>query len=235
MFQQSLFHLLYPNQCLHCRVLLPSDFKVLCDSCSVLLELIDSTLRCPTCFNELHEEHAFTCQECIQHPSPFYRIGSVFDYEGPASTLVKRLKYGNQPYLAKGMGSLFVAQWHNLNWPLPDMIVPVPLSMTHWLERGYNQSELLAQEIGKIFNRPVSKVLTRKLGDYSQAALSMELRKTLEKTTFVLKKGSQLEGKTILLIDDVLTSGSTLRRCGEVLIEGNCGLLYGMTFCRTNL
>ena len=73
-------------------------------------------------------------------PSQFHCIAAAFDYVGPAASLVKKLKYGNQPYLVKGMAGYLVAQFNELQWPFPDAIIPVPLSFSHWLERGYNQS-----------------------------------------------------------------------------------------------
>lgn len=230
--KQSLLHLAFPTKCLHCQVLLLSDSIVLCPGCASLFDLIPSEYRCPTCFIPLREE-SILCQECLRYPSLYAGMAAAFDYEGPPSSLVKRLKYANQPYLAKGMAAFLVGQFDRLQWPLPDALIPVPLSLTRRFERGYNQSHLLAEEMGKLLGRPVWNALKRQSGDFSQAALSLEQRKGLNSQRFKLKKGIEIAGKILLVIDDVMTSGSTLRACGELLGSGNPEALYALTFCRT--
>lgn len=230
---RSATHLLYPAKCLHCHILLPPDSQVLCSGCASLLQLIDPMERCSTCFNPLTEPNQSICHECLQYRSFYKHMGSVFDYEGPAASLVRRLKYGNQPYLAWGMAAFLVIQFDRLKWPMPDVLVPVPLSFTHWLERGYNQSTLLAEEMGRLINRPVWHALKRRNGDFSQAALTLEQRKALDGSRFKLKSKYPLQDKVLLVIDDVLTSGSTLQRCAETLSKKGPASLYALTFCRT--
>jgi ComF family protein len=159
-------------------------------------------------------------------------MAAAFDYIGPAATLVRRLKYADQPYLSKGAGAFLAAQWIHLNWPPPDFLVPVPLSFMHWMERGYNQSRLLCESMSRILNVPIADVLRRKSGDYSQAALSRKQRVEFEHHTIELKKNPSLLGKTLLLVDDVMTTGTTLRKCGEVLLEGRPAKLYSLVLCR---
>jgi ComF family protein len=229
----SFIHLVYPARCLHCREALPPDFPQLCEVCASLLELISPQGRCHSCFTPLREEFAFLCQECLHHPSSYCYQASAFYYEGPAATLVKRLKYGNQPYLAKGMAAFLVVQFDQLQWLLPDALVPVPISPLRWLERGYNQTTLLAEEMGKLLQLPTWNALKRDSGGYSQAALTLEQRKTLDPYQFRLKSTYSIKNKTLLVIDDVMTSGSTLQRCAEALQQGQPAALYALTFCRT--
>lgn len=230
---QSFLHLAYPSKCLHCSTRLPPTSLVLCAACASLLELIEPDERCPTCFNPLSEEPSLVCHNCLHYPSVYFRMAATFNYEGPAATLVKRLKYANQPYLARGMAAFLLAQFDRLQWPLPDALVPVPLSFMRWLERGYNQSALLAEAIGQLLQRPVWHALKRRSGDYSQAALNLEQRKMLAGNRFQLHPKYPIEGKILLVIDDVLTSGSTLKCCGEILNVARPASLYALTFCRT--
>ncbi len=233
--KKSFLHLVYPSKCLHCFTYLAPDSPVLCEGCAALLDPLDPLERCPTCFNSIVEDHSLPCQECLHYPSFFDQIGAVFGYEGPAASLVKRLKYANQPYLAQGMAGFLVGQFARLDWPLPCALIPVPLSFTHWLERGYNQSTLLAEEMGRILQCPVWDALRRQSGDYSQAALSLEQRKGLDSKCFKLKNRYLLQGKVLLIIDDVMTTGSTLQGCGEILSRYEPAALYALTFCRTLL
>lgn len=228
-----MLHLIYPTKCLHCQAILPPNSLVLCSTCASLLELACPDERCSICFRVLEDEGALPCAECSYQPSHYFRMAAAFDYDGVAGSLVKRLKYSQQPYLAQGMAAFLFAQFDRLQWPIPDALIPVPLSFTHWLERGYNQSALLAEELGLFLERPVWQVLSRQSGDFSQAALNFEQRKALESNRFKIKKSHDLRGKILLVIDDVMTSGLTLQRCAEILQREQPAALYALTFCRT--
>ena len=230
----SYLHLAYPSQCLHCRNLLSPSSLALCADCAYQLELVNPEERCPTCFNVFSDPLFYRCDLCVQYPSLGYKgNAAAFDYAGPAATLVRCLKYADQPHLALGMGAFLVAQWEQLGWPWPDALIPVPIAFSHWLCRGYNQSELLAEAMGQYLGRPVWRALKRKSGDYSQAALSLEQRRALDSLQFHLRSRYPLEGKTLLIIDDVQTSGATLQGCAEAIRQGYPSACYALTFCRS--
>lgn len=232
LLKESILSFLYPSSCLYCQELLSNHSDLFCEGCMTLLQLIDPDERCSLCFSLKDNSVSNHCTSCQKQTHWIYRQAAAFEYIGPAAALIKSLKYGNQPYLAKGAGAFLVAQFINLNWPLPDAIIPVPMSWTHWLERGYNQSELLANAMGELLNIPVYNVLGRKSGDYSQAGLSLDQRKTLDGKSIYLKENHKLGDKTLLLIDDVYTSGTTMAKCAEILMEGCPIHIYGLTFCR---
>lgn len=229
----GIIDLVYPPLCLHCSEYKQEREAVFCSDCLALLELIDPMERCPQCFHDNYDSEEHYCGSCAYYPSPIYRAGAVFDYGGPAATLVRKLKYEGRLDLARGAGAFLAAQLIRLDWPLPDLIVPVPISTFRWIERGYNQSDLLAQSLSKIIMRPVVQVLKRPSGGYRQASLQMEQRQQLALDSFVLLENNKLCNKTILLVDDVMTSGSTLRCCGEALCKGNPLRIYSMAFCRS--
>lgn len=226
-------HLLYPPLCLHCRSTLSSEVSIFCQLCLDMMQLIDPAERCPLCFSSDFDPQTYFCAECSRQSPLFDGIAAVFDYVGPASTLVRKMKYSDQPYLAKGAGAFMVTQLLRLEWQMPDYLIPVPLSFMHWLERGYNQSLLLCESIASLLQLPVVDTLRRKSGDFSQAALSRRQRMELEGKTFQLKPKVNLNDKTILLVDDVMTTGSTLRKCGEVLLEQCPAKIYCLVLCKT--
>lgn len=229
----SIYQFVFPSHCLYCKEFTSPDQPLLCSTCSMLLELIDPNTRCINCFQITHQDHKVCCQQCLKQKKYLFNgVAAALDYQGPAAAIVKKIKYGNQPYLAEGAAALMMTQLDRLEWPTPDVIIPVPLSFTHWIERGYNQSELLANELGKWLNKPVVNALKRTSGDYSQAGLNLSQRKKLMATHFKLKKTDDLKDKIILLVDDVNTTGSTLNRCAEVLIQTYPMSIYGLTFCR---
>lgn len=233
---KSFLHLVYPSLCLHCEILLENPDYLLCQDCLLLLKLIDHQERCPRCFSERYCPEQRICDECFKHSRRWAlaKAAAAFDYAGPAATLIRKIKYGDQPYFTKGAAAYMVTQLIQLEWPLPEVIIPVPISLTHWLSRGYNQSLLLAEELSKLIERPVIEGLGRTSGDYSQAGLSRQQRLAFEGRSLYLKKGMELRDKTVLLIDDVMTTGSTLNRCAECLLEAFPSTIMALTFCRSS-
>jgi len=230
---KSFIDLIYPPLCLHCFNGLEKEQPLFCRSCLELLVPIDPEERCPYCFSmDFEKMRESCCQSCSESPPIIDRTAAVFDYEGPAATLVKRLKYGGQSYLAKGAGAYMAAQFIRLEWPLPDAIIPMPMASLRRAERGYNQTLLLARSLGAILDRPVLDVLKRRGGDFSQAGLSLKQRLELKSDRFAIKKGVKFEDQCLLLVDDVMTSGSSLRCCAETLFELYPRKIYAMTVCR---
>ena len=229
---EACIHLLYPPLCLHCRQTLEAQCKIFCLQCTTQLELIDPIDRCPYCFSSSYCPEQRLCPECYRRPPLLDKIGATFDYVGPASTLIRQLKYGGQSYLSQGAGAYLAAQFLQLEWPMPDYIIPVPISFMHWLDRGFNQSLLLADVVAEVIHKPVQDILYRRSGDYSQAGLSRWQRQELDGRSIQLKSTLDLRDKTLLLIDDVMTTGTTLRRCAEALMEGAPARIYGLVLCR---
>jgi ComF family protein len=227
----SFLDLVYPPICLYCKNP-TSKGAYFCHDCSKLLELIDPEERCPYCFSAdfcLQRGH---CYDCFKHPPVLDKIAAALDYIGPAACLIKRMKYGNMPYLSEGAAAFLVAQWDRLGWDVPDLIIPVPQSFTHWLERGYNQSALIAEEMGKLLGVPVLPILKRDSGDYSQAGLTYKQRRDLDGKNISFKKRGLATEKTVLLIDDVITTGTTLEACGRVLFEDFPAKIYALAVCK---
>lgn len=231
---KSFQDLIYPPLCLHCNETLEKESPIFCCLCQLLLESIDPSLRCPYCFSsEVNKEIQKSCLQCQEKTRYIKRIASVFDYEGPPSTLIKQLKYGGQSYLAKGGGAYLAAQFLALNWPMPDFIVPMPMARLKKLQRGYNQSELLATSLSELINCPLSQALRRQSGDFSQAGLEYSQRLGLKSDSFFLKNYDHLHDKILLIIDDVMTTGSSLNCCAEALLPCFPKAIYALTLCRT--
>lgn len=232
-FGKSFLDLLYPPLCLHCGEDLENECLIFCKTCLLLLEPIDPSLRCPLCFSsEFNGQMEKCCQQCKEKSRNIKQMASVFDYEGPPATLVKQLKYGGRYYLAKGGGAYLATQFLTLNWPMPDFIIPMPMARLRKLERGYNQSELLAESLAKLIQCPFSSILKRRSGDFSQAGLDHHQRLNLKSDSFFVEEADQLHDKTLLLIDDVMTTGSSLNCCAEALIPFFPKAIYALTLCR---
>jgi ComF family protein len=233
---ESILSMIYPPLCIHCDASVSKINHVFCQACAYSLELIDAKQRCQSCFWDPPASSSLLCEKCIVKDRLFHSIAAAFDYEGPAATLIKKLKQGGQPHLSKGAGAFLVAQWGALKWPVPDVIIPVPQKFSHWLHRGYNQSHLLANVIGQLLSRPVKPVLRCIDVGVSQTGLTKEQRMHLpQKKMRVRKVKFDLSDKIILLVDDVMTTGATLRACAQALLEECPSSLYGLAFCRSRL
>lgn len=224
--------LLFPPICIHCRDQIPDGLQHFCRNCFDQLTLIDPSDRCPLCFSSQYQSESQFCFSCLKNPPVLDRIAASFDYYGPAASLVRKMKYGGHSYLAEGIAAYMAAQFLQTGWQFPDYIVPVPMSTAHKLERGFNQSQLIADSLSLLIGKPVLDALKRRSGDYSQAGLTRTQRLALSRSGFQLRVIPPLKGKTLLLIDDVLTTGSTLRRCAETLYETYPKNIYGLVFAR---
>jgi ComF family protein len=225
---KALVDLVYPPLCLHCE---EKTGGLLCATCSELLTLLSSEGRCRGCFTLLEEKNK--CPQCDQKVACFKRAAAL-DYFGPAATLVQRLKFANRPHLAKDLAAFMVVQLFRLGWPTPDLLIPVPQPFTRFLVRGYNQSELLAKEMGQLLNREVKNLLKRRSGDFPQMGQERSQREKLSQAAFFWKKKNSCEqvvGKTVLLIDDVMTTGTTLRQTASLLQEAGPAALYALAAC----
>lgn len=193
---------------------------------------------CLCCGNRLLRGEEYVCTECMmQLPRtmlgtdvtdnifvrrfwgtlPIVGGTAVFVYH-PGSELtniIHKMKYGNRPTLCRFMGK--VMAHHAMTRQLlstADALVPVPITQYRQRERGYNQSELLCQGISAVTSTPIiTDALVRTRFDISQTALSHEERRENIRNAFTLHNADALQGKHIVLVDDIVTTGSTTIEC----------------------
>ncbi len=208
---------------------------------SRFLDLI-SPRQCAVCGNRLSiTEHAL-CSSCYLHLprttyqftpydnpmaqlfwglAPIGRAAALFFYEphSEAARLVYELKYADRPDIGEDMGRMMAEEmWMAGFFDGIDAIVPVPLSSKRKRQRGYNQSEMLCRGIHEVTGIPVlAEMLSRKHFRQSQTSLMRYQRQENVADMFELRMKGDLEGKHILLVDDVCTTGATLSACARVL------------------
>src|SRR5271156_2332914 len=119
--KKILSDLIFPPLCLHCESKTENNSILFCKGCAGFFELIDPSSRCPYCFEENMGNRP--CPECVQKKRWHVKMASACDYLGAVSSLVKKLKYGQMPYLAKTGAAFMVAQFFRLKWPTPHLIV----------------------------------------------------------------------------------------------------------------
>lgn len=228
-FLKSSATLFYPPLCLHCEETALKGF--FCENCLKQLEMLSLEGRCMRCFSPDLENKKGVCHECCKSGPILDRCVAVFDYYGPSATLIKKMKYAGQAYLAKGAAAYMAAQFVQLEMEWPDALIPVPMPFMRKMERGYNQSALLAKELSAIINKPVLDCLTRATNPYRQVGMNKQQR--LEQVgDVVFKGGEEIREKRVLLIDDVYTTGGTMHACAEAVWGGFPERVEALVLCR---
>lgn len=190
------------------------DGEYFCCDCNKNLPYIKEN-RCNHC-GRLTTYAVTYCDSCAEHNISFDVARSVFDYVKPISALIKGFKYEGKRYLAQ----VFASQIKNLYYSEfieADVIVYVPMSNERLKERGYNHAKLLAKELSAVLDVPVSDTaIIKTVETPRQANLSrQERRKNLQKSFKVVSE--EIKDKNVLLVDDVLTTGTTADTISEQL------------------
>lgn len=172
------------------------------------------------------------CQACQEQPPYFQRAWTLFPYLSPLRDAICSFKYRGKLTLARPLAQLMISALpHGLD---ADVLIPVPLHPARLRAREFNQSLLLADQLGRHLSRPVSVTnLARTTITDPQTALSRQARLHNLRNAFTIRKPQDLAGKRILLVDDVFTTGTTLNECAKTLRKAGSGPVFALTLART--
>ena len=212
-----LLDLVLPPRCPGCGEIV-ATLNSFCPPCWGQLQFLGQS-GCQTCGIPLEATDAITCGGCLARPPRIDRTRAAVAYGDIARALAIRLKYGRKIALAKAMARYMIP----LLGPVPDdaLLVPVPLHRRRLASRGFNQSLLIAREIGRVRGLAVAPTLLRRTrATPPLKGMSFAERRRTVAGAFALRRGATLSGRTIILIDDVLTTGSTANACARTLRRG---------------
>ncbi|MBS4059609.1 MAG: ComF family protein [Bacteroidetes bacterium] len=208
----DLLSLFYPEVCPSCGNLLNRDEKTICLSCRFLMPKTGYEIVADNPIARM-----FWGRVRLNAVSACY----FFAKKGRVQPLIHELKYKSNRDAGHFLGIEMAKEI--IQSPLyegVDFIVPVPLHPKKIKIRGYNQSEVIAVGMRSVMNKPINKdVLVRQIATASQTKKSREARWQNVKDIFVLHNPELFEGRHILLIDDVITTGSTIEACANVLLQ----------------
>ena len=185
-------------------------------------------LLCLTCFHAIDRASPEEAEARLQRlPQARAALDDVtclwiFDKGGALQAVHQALKYGNRPSYGVTLGEPLGAVYHDAadGAEQVDLIVPIPLHRTRLLERGYNQSEMLARGVAAVVGAPVDpKLLVRDRPTKTQTALKRTDRWENLEGAFRVTDGERVRGRRLLIVDDVLTTGSTAGAAAKVLKE----------------
>lgn len=228
---EKTLNIIIPHKCMLCNTIVDEG---LCSDCWGRINFISEPV-CQVCGVpfEYDSEHEL-CSSCIKKSPAFDKASSVFLYDEFSRPLITKFKYSDNlhflPYLAKMLNSKTAEL-------KADFIVPVPMHYSKMIFRKYNQSALLAKELGKISHRYVLfDGLIKTRNNPPQASLARDDRKGNVKDAFNInpKRQNVLKGKNILLVDDVMTTGSTISECAKLLKSAGAVKVFVATLSRTS-
>jgi len=170
------------------------------------------------------------CPHCRSDRPPFKAARAVGPYEGVLKEAVLRLKFRRERGLARPLGHLLAAVAREMVPPgAVPLVVPVPISSRRLALRGFNQAELLAGELCTALGWPLVPVLRKVRETLPQTGLSRAERLSNLSGSFAVVPGALPPGRVVVLVDDVITTGSTARECTSVLLAAGAAAVYVLT------
>ena len=214
-FFQILLDLIYPPRCMFCHQFLAKGEKAVCRSCRGSLKVLEE-------------------RERIQTLQGLALCTSLLRYEGSVRDAILRYKFHALSFYSKEFASM-MAEYMTESELACDLITWVPLSRKRKRSRGYDQAGLLAKELAKRIEIPCTCLLVKKRNAAPQSGSGgREARKKNISNAYRLRKKTDFTGKTILLVDDIVTTGATLEECAAVLSAGGAACIKAATIARTD-
>lgn len=227
--------LLYPRACAGCGADMSAYAGYLCWDCLASLPYVHDPF-CDRCGDPVDGmvSHDFECSWCREVEPAFERARSVVRYRGMVCSLLQQFKYQRQTHLAVDFGVLLAgcvgAYYGDIVF---DEVTYVPLHPCKGRERSFNQSGLLATEVGRRLGVPVLYSSLRRIRfTRTQTRLSAAERRRNVDGAFEAVKGDWIRSRRILLVDDVMTTGATLNACAEALMRAGAYSVHAVTVAR---
>lgn len=224
-----LLDLVLPPRCPGCGSIV-DQLDSFCAPCWSGLQFLGES-GCTTCGIPLEATDASLCAGCLARPPRIARTRAAVAYGEISRSLAIRLKYGRKVALAKAMARYMTP----LLGPLPEdaLLVPVPLHRWRVANRGFNQAMLVAREMGRRQGVAVEwRALRRIRATGSMKGLSLVQRRRAVAGAFRVVDKAAVRGRTVVLIDDVLTTGSTANACARALLRGGAARVELLCWAR---
>ena len=230
---KSLINIIMPPLCGICREFIHAEGG-LCASCMENVSYIMEN-DCQICGYpfDVPVGNNMVCGACLQNKPHFQRAYACICYAGTLKNLILRFKHADGTYLAPIITKMMTSMIRR-RFIEADMIIPVPLSYKKHFKRHYNQSALIARLIAKDINVPFYSHILKRIKDNTQKDASKIMRMQAVKNSFICHPQA-VQGKKVILIDDVMTTGATVNECSRMLIKAGAKSVIVVTFARVSL
>ncbi|MBN1518075.1 ComF family protein [Candidatus Sumerlaeota bacterium] len=234
-FASDVLALAFPRICPVCGGRVADDFldAIVCESCRSKLQRALPP-HCERCGRPDVVHHAYCCS-LMNTGLHFDQARAYCLFEDYARRVVHDMKFNQRRELAEPMAGMMARAWiERLEERRYDCLIPVPLHPSRRHARGYNQSDLLAERLGDMLDMPVDCWnLERRRNTRPQSSLRPQEKVENVRGAFTLDKPERVKGCEMLLIDDIITTGSTANECARVLREAGAVRIDVLTFART--
>lgn len=220
----ELLSFLFPNPCV-CCMRAAGRKRFLCATCEKTFSFYPIENTCKTCGTPM-PAGADTCGKCLSLKPAYTQLAVCAPFSGALRTALHRYKFYDRTDLAASFALMLSTRLRKLNLTDFQAIVPVPLSRERLKQRGYNQSELIAKLVAKDFGVPcISSALIRKKNTQQQATLHKGQRSKNVRGAFALQDADALRGMRVLLVDDIFTTGATMREAAKMLSASEASVI----------
>lgn len=226
----GILSILYPDRCPVCHQVIRGKGNI-CPGCRKKLSYIKEP-KCKKCGKELERFEQEYCADCQRFEHFYDRGGAPFAYDDVMRRSISMFKYHNRREYAKFYAMEMKEHCSRLmELCRPDVILPVPVHRSKKRQRGFNQAELVAKELGKLLGIPVdSGYLVRTQKTIPQKELTRQQRKENLKKAFEVSKRDRTYER-VLLIDDIYTTGATIDAISEILRQNQSKIIFFLTIC----
>ena len=220
--------LIFPPRCPLCDKVQARQLKGICPDCRRKIRYIREP-RCMKCSKQLADGEREYCRDCEKRPHLFRQGRALYDY-GTVASALHRFKYKGKKEYGEIFGeelAYFLGDY--IRRIEPDALVPVPMYSAKERVRGYNQAQVLAEALGRRLNLPVESDIVRRVRNTrALKALNSKERLNNLKNAFILR-GNGVKLNTIIIVDDIYTTGSTIDAVAKVLLEAGVKNIYFVT------
>ena len=228
--------IIFPPQCIACTEIISQlSERVFCPSCLSKISFVTGSI-CPICglpfLDSPAESHI--CGDCLQSLPCYAKARAVASFESIIMDAIHKFKYGRNISAGGALGSFMAGfSFPDFDFSEYSLLIPVPLHIKRLRERGFNQSLLLAEEMGKKHKLPVNFSLLKRCNfTLTQTGLNKAEREKNIKGAFTVTDKNKIAGKCIILVDDVFTTGSTINECARVLMKAGAQKVAALTLSR---
>jgi len=235
---KALSRWVYPSWCVLCQKSLFLTEKHICRSCYCLLNEIQPPI-CKHCGIEIppFKKHSSSCWKCKKERFPIDKVITLFRYNESFKKLLHKIKFERKFWLIEIFERKIKRAFHHFSMPNEQTqlqkIIPVPLDAKRFRKRKFNQSAVVGKILSKILHNPMRSVLKRRQSRSPQSWLTRKERICNLDHLFFSRPGNPLKNHTAILVDDVITTGTTIKKCSEVLKEAGCEKIVVFSLART--
>ena len=232
----KILDVIWPRDCEVCGRRVDRPGRHVCSDCLMRLPFVPTDGCCRKCGRDVPKlDREFLCEDCRTHRPHFDRVASAFRFDAEARQMMLDFKFNRHLWLRDDLvDALEGIARARLKVDEIGLVLPMPTTLWHRADRGFNQCDYLAKPLAKRLGRPFAKHAMKRIGSPKrQGGLDEEERRTNVEGTFAVTRPDLVTKRTVLVVDDIMTTGSTLSECARTLKAAGAAKVWAVTLCRS--